>query len=226
VGTAFSGALHPAPVVRLPCRRCKTPTRIDRMVQGYGRHCAERLGLIGKTTDTGQTGPDLFDTAKEIHMDDASTPATPESGRWRVGRHLGRTLYIDDQVVGMVDTVELAAAIVDAMNGAGDAEPLVVDDAELVEGIADTIQRVYGDATRTVLDHRAAVEIWKYLQVRGVVSENVLAAVIEAAGGKITVPNSALPGPPAEVFVVGDRTNDTTTLKARRWGEPSPGETP
>jgi hypothetical protein len=36
--------------------------------------------------------------------------------RWRVGTKLGRTLYLDNKVVGMVDTVELAAEIVAAMN--------------------------------------------------------------------------------------------------------------
>lgn len=35
---------------------------------------------------------------------------------WRVGKKLGRTLYIGDTVVGMVDTPELAAQIVWAMN--------------------------------------------------------------------------------------------------------------
>lgn len=35
---------------------------------------------------------------------------------WRVGRKLGRTLYVDDVCVGMVDTPELAARIVAAMN--------------------------------------------------------------------------------------------------------------
>ncbi len=35
---------------------------------------------------------------------------------WRVGRTLGRTLYVDDQCVGMVDTPQIAAAIVEAMN--------------------------------------------------------------------------------------------------------------
>jgi hypothetical protein len=44
-----------------PCRRCGHPTRVDRMVQGYGRNCAAQLGLIGGTVDTGHTGPDLFD---------------------------------------------------------------------------------------------------------------------------------------------------------------------
>ncbi len=38
------------------------------------------------------------------------------SDTWRVGRKLGRTLYLNDEVVGMVDTSELAARIVDAMN--------------------------------------------------------------------------------------------------------------
>lgn len=37
---------------------------------------------------------------------------------WRVGHSLGRTLYRDEVLVGMVDTAELAAEIVNAMNGA------------------------------------------------------------------------------------------------------------
>lgn len=36
--------------------------------------------------------------------------------RWRVGRTLGRTLYLDGHCVGMVDTVALATQIVDALN--------------------------------------------------------------------------------------------------------------
>jgi len=35
---------------------------------------------------------------------------------WRVGRKLGRTLYRDEVCVGMVDTPEIALAIVHAMN--------------------------------------------------------------------------------------------------------------
>jgi hypothetical protein len=37
--------------------------------------------------------------------------------RWRNGRSIGRTLYIDNKVIGMVDTPELAEAIVARMNG-------------------------------------------------------------------------------------------------------------
>lgn len=36
--------------------------------------------------------------------------------RWRVGKKLRRTLYIGDRLVGLVDTPEIAAAIVRAMN--------------------------------------------------------------------------------------------------------------
>lgn len=39
--------------------------------------------------------------------------------RWRVGRKLGRTLYRDEVCVGMVDTPEIAEAIIAAMNGTG-----------------------------------------------------------------------------------------------------------
>lgn len=42
----------------------------------------------------------------------AATPA----GRWRVGHTLGRTIYLDGQVVGLVDTPQYARAIVDALN--------------------------------------------------------------------------------------------------------------
>lgn len=38
-------------------------------------------------------------------------------GEWRVGRKLGRTLYRDEQFVGLVDTAEIASEIVEAMNG-------------------------------------------------------------------------------------------------------------
>ncbi len=39
--------------------------------------------------------------------------------RWRVGGKLGRTLYRDGQLVGLVDTREIAAEIVETMNRVG-----------------------------------------------------------------------------------------------------------
>jgi hypothetical protein len=35
------------------------------MVQGYGRDCAQMLGLTGSAPNTGQDGPDLFDMLAE-----------------------------------------------------------------------------------------------------------------------------------------------------------------
>lgn len=37
-------------------------------------------------------------------------------GKWRQGKKVGRTLYIDNILVGVVDTSEIAKAIVDKMN--------------------------------------------------------------------------------------------------------------
>lgn len=38
---------------------------------------------------------------------------------WRVGRSVGRTLYLDGKLIGLVDTPELAAEIVETMNRVG-----------------------------------------------------------------------------------------------------------
>lgn len=62
------------------------------------------------------------------------------SEQWRVGRTLGRTLYVDDQVVGMVDTPELAQRIVDAMNrdsGSDSADQAIVVRYTNYRGVAE-----------------------------------------------------------------------------------------
>lgn len=49
----------------------------------------------------------------------ACTPIPAEGTKpeiWRVGRKLGRTLYIGDHCIGIVDTPELAAKIVESVN--------------------------------------------------------------------------------------------------------------
>ena len=47
---------------------------------------------------------------------------------WRVGRSVGRTLYLDGKLVGLVDTPELAAEIVETMNRVGRLVAEVLDD--------------------------------------------------------------------------------------------------
>ena len=36
--------------------------------------------------------------------------------KFRVGRKVGRTIYSDDQLIGVMDTVELATQVVNALN--------------------------------------------------------------------------------------------------------------
>jgi hypothetical protein len=43
-------------------------------------------------------------------------PAKPPTGRWRTGTKLHRTLYFENECVGMVDKPNIAVAIVNAMN--------------------------------------------------------------------------------------------------------------
>jgi hypothetical protein len=45
-----------------------------------------------------------------------------EAQRWRVGSKVGRTIYIGDDLIGVMDTRELAAQVVAAVNGAGGLE--------------------------------------------------------------------------------------------------------
>ena len=54
--------------------------------------------------------------------------------------------------------------------------------------VVDTIQRVYGDATQTVLDREAAREIVSALRAAGWASLDEVALLIDAAGGSVTVP--------------------------------------
>jgi hypothetical protein len=42
---------------------------------------------------------------------------------WRVGRSVGRTIYLNDELVGLMDTRELAARVVAALQMAGSATP-------------------------------------------------------------------------------------------------------
>jgi hypothetical protein len=50
--------------------------------------------------------------------------------RWRVGGKLKRTLYRDEQLVGLVDTGEIAAEIVETMNRVG----RLLDEVRPVDG--------------------------------------------------------------------------------------------
>jgi hypothetical protein len=58
--------------------------------------------------------------------------------RWRVGTKLGRTLYVNDHCVGMVDSPEIAAEIVAALNGVA-----VNDRRGIVESLRHEANRIW-----------------------------------------------------------------------------------
>jgi len=67
-------------------------------------------------------------------------PLQPRSvGAWRVGRSLGKTIYLhpshedsEGELVGVMDTPELAARVVDALNGSLDVELTLADELRMV----------------------------------------------------------------------------------------------
>lgn len=48
----------------------------------------------------------------------AMPPEVTEAPAWRVGRKVGRTVYIGDELVGVMDSPELASQVVSAVNAA------------------------------------------------------------------------------------------------------------
>lgn len=88
--------------------------------------------------------------------------------RWRVGTKLGRTLYVDNHCVGMVDSPGIAAEIVAALNGVA-----VNDRRGIVAALRDEANRIWPnqekDYPSNVLDIVAwnlAAETNEFLTVR------------------------------------------------------------
>lgn len=89
----------------------------------------ERCPACGGT----QESPALQSIGRGVHVHccapfhDAKPAAdATDEPEWRVGRKVGRTLYRHGQLVGLMDTRELAAAVVEALNGTA-PDPLDVD---------------------------------------------------------------------------------------------------
>lgn len=55
--------------------------------------------------------------------------------------------------------------------------------------VAGVIQRVYGDASQTVLDHRCAGQVLAVLREAGWLAPDDVARLVLAAGGEIRVPD-------------------------------------
>lgn len=72
-------------------------------------------------------------TCPACRANKASTPI------WRVGKTLGRTLYKNEELVGLLDTPELAAEVVQAMNKEAVTQEAAV--VELVQAIDDEVEK-------------------------------------------------------------------------------------
>jgi hypothetical protein len=77
----------------------------------YGGHWCEHK----RTYDTG-TALVCLDCGKQQGTGTATDAGEP-TGKWRAGRKVGRTLYLNDALMGVLDTPELAAQVVAALNG-------------------------------------------------------------------------------------------------------------
>lgn len=88
--------------------------------------------------------------------------------------------------------------------------------------VTATIQRVYADATQTVLDREAARQIVAALRAAGWASLDEVARLIDAAGGSITVPHRLLADTEERVVERFD-TLDGITFRVRRSSGGSDG---
>ena len=85
-----------------------------------------------------------------------------------------------------------------------------------VTEIAAVIQAGYEDATQTQLDFQVARAIRTRLVEMGWVPFGTLAAIIEAAGGEVTVPRRLLDDPPTELARFDNIADDSVTIKSHR----------
>jgi hypothetical protein len=92
---------------------------------------------------------------------------------------------------------------------------------DIVQGITDVIQRVYGDATQSALDHRAASEIWRHLTERGVIPPSLIAAIVESAGGEVIVPSRVILDPPDQLWLSEDGPWNGRKLQSGRSQKPT-----
>ena len=83
--------------------------------------------------------------------------------------------------------------------------------------VRDIIQRVYGDATQTVLDDTAATAVISALRRVGWASPEETALLIKAAGGQVTITRTMQEeiGPGWQVERWDDPTTDSTVVRVR-----------
>lgn len=81
--------------------------------------------------------------------------------RYRVGRRLGRTLYRDDSLIGIMDRAEDAALVVARLND----DTLTTDDRETLQTLRDGIAAIRNGCAITLSHPEIAVSLLDRLLV-------------------------------------------------------------
>ncbi|MER5608194.1 hypothetical protein AB0F93_00285 [Micromonospora tulbaghiae] len=102
------------------------------------------------------------------------------------------------------------------------ARDLAEESERLVAGIAGVLQRGYGDASIGVLDLRVARDVLRWLGEQGTFTRWQVAALVEAAGGKIVLDEDRMLEP-LDLLTVRD-TPGRVELRTRRRRPPSAAE--
>lgn len=69
---------------------------------------------------------------------------------WRVGSKVGRTIYLNDKLVGMMDTIALAKKVVDALNMSYGSTPVVEVPAEPIPSPISPLTRISASSGKYV----------------------------------------------------------------------------
>lgn len=126
--------------------------RIDSVPWEVNARDADRLTLLpAPQPSPSSERVDVFVLTKEIHRlqeqpefsarfaDTSSETLQQElkARHWRVGSKVGRTLYLNDKLVGMMDTPELATLAVEALNS-----PLSERERELLAALRKSVKPI------------------------------------------------------------------------------------
>lgn len=83
---------------------------------------------------------------------------------WRTGRKVGRTIYdAQDELIGVMDTPELADRVVQAVNGLGTAKQADEEPAVLAESARQSASLLYGRINDTPREVQVREITWSLL---------------------------------------------------------------
>lgn len=116
------------------------------LVEQGAHYKREYEAALARAEAAGVTVPELLQLLLEFDRAEPTREPEAEPGTWRVGSRVPRNLYENDRDVGRMDTPELAARVVAAMNREvavpeGEAEKCEPCSCEEAEGLKARVAR-------------------------------------------------------------------------------------